>query len=155
MSLRRPGGWRRWQAMLIPPARVTARRRRLRRRPRPTHPTATDPKPTHALQRQRRLLPNAWPERAHRATSLFLGEALAPLLLWPFRPLIFCARGLSEPSVLAMIVKLLEHRRTHRGDWGEFEAQLLLRSAERFAFLRASDPHHAFWRWAWNQISFF
>ena len=64
-------------------------------------------------------------------------------------------RGLSEPSVLAMIVKLLEHRRTHRGDWGEFEAQLLLRSAERFAFLRASDPHHAFWRWAWNQISFF
>ena len=153
MTPRRPGGWRRWRAMLTPPARVTARRRRLtRRRPRPTHPTAPDRKLTYALQR--RLLPNAWPERAHRATSLFLGEALAPLLLWPFRPLIF-ARGLSEPSVLAMIVKLLEHRRTHRGDWGEFEAQLLLRSAERFSFLRASDPHHAFWRWAWNQISFF
>ena len=64
----------------------------------------------------------------------------------------FSVRGLSEPSVLAMIVKLLEHRRTHRGDWGEFEAQLLLRSAERFSFLRASDPHHAFWRWASRTI---
>ena len=51
-----------------------------------------------------------------------------------------------------MIVKLREHRRTHRGDWGEFEAPLLLRSAERFSFLRASDPHHAFWRWASRTI---
>jgi len=59
-----------------------------------------------------------------------------------------------DATVLAMLAKLLEYRRTFAGEsWADFLASLQKQEAvragpDRFSFLLTDDAHHSFWLWA-------